>query len=454
MFVRIDQLSTASTTGCHSMQQRNYHSLGPSSCVLSAAPPTVTASIAVKRKSDLETCERIAEESAVGPAVDDCTRATADDAGTMSHAAFLGAAGVSGSTAPTSTSSILSAAAATATSTTPSRGPALPSTAGYSTFTRRLLVARPPSWPRPMYAAPRAAARSADETAIAREAEMSESARATPGRDFYGIPNPSPGERLRLGDLRGRLIRQEETIIFALIERAQFRTNDLIYVPNAFLIPGFQGTFSQYLLSELEKVYATVRRYTSPDEHAFSPLSVLPQPLLPALCFPSTLVENDINFNADVQRVYRESIVPAICEEGDDQNYGSAAACDVACLQALSKRVHYGKFIAEAKYASDPEKYGRLARAGDRDALWALLSDANVERDLLARVENKARNYGVDVTHGGTGDVYKVEPRRIMEIYQDFIIPLTKVVEVEYLLVRYLVDELVPGDSFGAGATH
>lgn len=40
----------------------------------------------------------------------------------------------------------------------------------------------------------------------------------------------------------------------------------------------------------------------------------------------------------------------AIAAPGDDGNYGSAATIDVLCLQALSKRIHYGKFVAEAKF--------------------------------------------------------------------------------------------------------
>jgi hypothetical protein len=40
----------------------------------------------------------------------------------------------------------------------------------------------------------------------------------------------------------------------------------------------------------------------------------------------------------------------AIAAPGDDGNYGSAATLDVLCLQALSKRIHYGKFVAEAKF--------------------------------------------------------------------------------------------------------
>jgi chorismate mutase len=38
---------------------------------------------------------------------------------------------------------------------------------------------------------------------------------------------------------------------------------------------------------------------------------------------------------------------------GDDFNHRSAATLDVLCLQALSKRVHYGKFVAEAKFRCD-----------------------------------------------------------------------------------------------------
>jgi hypothetical protein len=40
----------------------------------------------------------------------------------------------------------------------------------------------------------------------------------------------------------------------------------------------------------------------------------------------------------------------AIAAPGDDGNYGSAATLDVLALQALSKRIHYGKFVAEAKF--------------------------------------------------------------------------------------------------------
>lgn len=41
-------------------------------------------------------------------------------------------------------------------------------------------------------------------------------------------------EILSLESIRSTLIRQEETIIFALIERAQFRNNDIVYQKGGF----------------------------------------------------------------------------------------------------------------------------------------------------------------------------------------------------------------------------
>lgn len=261
------------------------------------------------------------------------------------------------------------------------------------------------------------------------------SRRRSTSPDYHGIPNPPPGERLKLEDLRERLIRQEESIIFALVERAQFMTNDVIYRVGGIEIPGFKGSFTEFLLCELEKGYALVRRYTSPDEQAFFP-DILPDPILPPLSYPQTIVPNTINLNPKIYDAYVKNIVPVICEFGDDQNYGSSAMYDVACLQAISKRIHYGKFIAEAKFGENPKEYSKHIKNEDTDALYELLTDTQVEKKLLKRVINKASAYGRDIDDSGALDTYKVEPQMIAELYQKHIIPLTKQVEVLYLLQR------------------
>lgn len=43
--------------------------------------------------------------------------------------------------------------------------------------------------------------------------------------------------------------------------------------------------------------------------------------------------------------MYTEKILPAVCPSGDDGHYGSSANADIIALQAISKRVHYGKQV-------------------------------------------------------------------------------------------------------------
>jgi chorismate mutase len=251
-----------------------------------------------------------------------------------------------------------------------------------------------------------------------------------------------------LEELRTKLIRQEETIIFALIERAQFKRNAVIYEKEGplFRIPGFSGSFLDYLLLETERLHARVRRYTAPDEHAFFPTE-LPKPILPPLAYELVLRPNDINVNAELMQIYTREIITCLTDEGDDLNYGSSCVNDVACLQALSKRIHYGKFVAEAKYRTAPALYQPLIERRDATAIEEQLTDRSVEAQLLRRVEMKAATYGREVEIGQMqrsrsetavdGDESLYFPRLLAKIYADYVIPLTKKVEVLYMLQRW-----------------
>jgi len=298
---------------------------------------------------------------------------------------------------------------------------------------------------------------------------------------------------LSLDTIRADLGREEETLIFSLIERAQFRHNDIVYKVDG--MPGLgvpagslyfdsaeelELSFLEYMLIGTEVLHSMVRRYESPQEHAFFP-SRLPgtKETLAKLDYPRLLsrrseVNNvNLNWNKIVYDKYINVIVPAICAKGDDEQYGSTITRDIAILQAFSKRIHFGKFVAESKYQSDPQKYQQLVEDGDADGVMALLTNATVEEKLLTRAKLKATTYGREPLLSSLPNVDgeeedqttaiiaaaaaaavvaaveamtkrednadtkgKMDPAIIETIYRDLIIPMTKDIEVAYLFLR------------------
>ena len=239
-------------------------------------------------------------------------------------------------------------------------------------------------------------------------------------------------ERLRLDNVRDALVRLEETIISRLIERAQFCQNPMVYEADALGAP-LQGlSILGFLLRETESTHAKLRRYTSPDEHSF--FQDLPEPVLPSLTYcDNPLESNSININAQVRWVYEQEIIPAICRPGDDRQYGSSAVNDVSCLQAISKRVHYGKFVAESKFRCDEATYRECILNGDSRHLMALITDPDIENSVLRRVRHKAQTYCSEISSSSSE---LLSPDTIVSIYSRWIIPMNKDVQVKYLMQR------------------
>ena len=193
---------------------------------------------------------------------------------------------------------------------------------------------------------------------------------------------------------------------------------------------------------------------------------------LPLLDYPQDLLSsvggaNEINFNPILLSKYINVIVPAISTPGDDEQHGSTVLCDIAALQALSRRVHYGMFVAESKYQSDPQAYQKLVDTGDAKGVMKLLTNEEVENQVLRRARLKAATYGrepmlssipatdcdetailaaaaasavvaaVEALSNNKGkQVGKVDPAVIESVYRDIVIPLTKDIEVAYLFRR------------------
>jgi len=94
--------------------------------------------------------------------------------------------------------------------------------------------------------------------------------------------------------------------------------------------------------------------------------------------------------------------------------------------------------VAEAKFSANPGEYSHLIRAQDSAGLMALLTFPEQEARVVDRVGGKAATFGQDVDIDGkpTNTNYKVAPAVVADLYRDWVMPLTKEVQVAYLLRR------------------
>lgn len=185
---------------------------------------------------------------------------------------------------------------------------------------------------------------------------------------------------------------------------------------------------------------AKIRRFTAPDEVPFFPQN-LPEPILPPIKYAKVLAKyhKEINVNDKIKELYIKKVVPMVAAAPGEQeeNWGSCATCDIDTLQALSRRIHFGKFVAESKFQSDPETFIKLIKARDAQGIDKAITNEAVEKTVLERLRLKAETYGKDPTLKWSQRAQStIDVDNVVSIYKDIVIPLTKVVEVDYLLRR------------------
>jgi chorismate mutase len=229
----------------------------------------------------------------------------------------------------------------------------------------------------------------------------------------------------------------EETIIFKLIDRAQFRLNPTVYRPGK---SGFSGAEQKSLFSlrlwHQEKMDALFGRFCVPEERPFC--KGLPKTRR-KVSLPSTGLHiknlDAINLTGKIMSAYLK-LVPRICRPGKDGHFGSSVEHDVYALQAIARRIHYGAlYVGECKFRSDPARYTALIRAKDRRGMLALLTRKDVEEKIIGRIRVKV---AAAQAKADRGIRHVVDGREILRFYRDCVIPLTKEGEMLYLFNRAL----------------
>lgn len=240
---------------------------------------------------------------------------------------------------------------------------------------------------------------------------------------------------LDLPAIAARLEGLEETIISKLIDRAQFKMNESVYIPGQ---SGFAGKSRHSLLalrlSAQERMDAEFGRFVIPEERPWS--KRLPSPRRAIDLGDTGLAIADfnvINLTSAIMERYI-SFVHTICKRGDDGHYGSSVEHDVYAIQAIARRIHFGSFyVGESKYRGEPDVYSALAAAQDLNAIISKLTRPQVEERILERIRDKTATAQV---HANPHVRNIIDPETMVAFYRDTIIPLTKKGEALYLLHR------------------
>jgi len=242
---------------------------------------------------------------------------------------------------------------------------------------------------------------------------------------------------LTLDQIAGKLEALEDTIIYELIERAQFKLNPGIYMKGESGLSGNPNrSLFEIMFRMQEYIHALFGRFTTPEERPFN--KNLPEARRSMIRPDSGLHIDDhdkVNLTREILPTYLQ-LVSLICEQGADGEYGSSVVADIAAVQAIAERVHYGAFyVAERKFLDEEKTYRKLIAASDIDGIMAQLTRPEVEAKILDRVKSKVAH----VQEGANTKVRRlIAPDVVAQFYEDHIIPLTKEGEVLYLLNRNL----------------
>lgn len=245
---------------------------------------------------------------------------------------------------------------------------------------------------------------------------------------------------LDLNIIRGELRRFETQIISALLNRGQYALNLEVYkIGKSGYARYPEMNLLQVMHFEDELSKARAGKFLQPEERPF--FNNLPNVERDFKKTPSVIDTKflGINFTQEVLNNYL-NFLPQICKSKiSDGEFGSSAECDLASLNIISKRVHFGTFyVSESKFLSDEKTYRELALNNDREGILKFLTNSQVEDQIYQRILDKADYLQKDARLENPRHTHIIEPLIIANYFRDKIIPLTKQGEVEYLMKRGL----------------
>lgn len=272
-----------------------------------------------------------------------------------------------------------------------------------------------------------------------------------------------PSEHLPLEPIAEQLEFLEETLIYHFLNRIQYS-----YIPELYEPEAGQTSLLEHRLRAHEAMDQRFGRYSAPEEFPFTQAGAgdfsdggSDSPVLKQLQ-PLQRPENRYPFPFAIRELRQISQTKALLKDyigfiktngsaplkKERRQPGSALEYDVAALQALSQRIHYGALhIAEVKFLQRPEEIHNLVQAWRssppdlrrqaENAVLEKITRPKVEEKILTRVYEKTRIIQQTLPEDGDPpNRRRLDPEAVRQFYWDCVIPLTKRGELAYLHLR------------------
>ncbi len=125
--------------------------------------------------------------------------------------------------------------------------------------------------------------------------------------------------------------------------------------------------------------------------------------------------------------LYVNTLLPVLCEPGEDKDCRKCIAADSSCMNALVQRLNLSVHVAALKLEEIPESLRIPLQNRDPVAMEEAITNHTVEAEVIART--------LDMSHEqhASGAL----PQKIARLYENWIIPISRKIQVHDLLAKH-----------------
>ena len=134
---------------------------------------------------------------------------------------------------------------------------------------------------------------------------------------------------------------------------------------------------------------------------------------------------------------YVNTLLPALCEAGEDADCRKCVTADASCMTALAQRLNLSVHVAALKLGEIPETLRQPLMERDPVLLETAITNHTVETEVIKRILAMSHEQHADDTLS----------EKIALIYKRWIIPISRKIQVHDLLVKYRQEEPYQGGS-------